>query len=303
MTKLEKILCPVDFFPASLAAANYATALAAEYGATVHLLHVVTPMIRTAYEYSMNVADMTEAMERASRLEMTKLVTQLQNKYAKVESEVRSGEAREVIKQTIARLNPDLVAMGTHGRRGVERWVMGSVTEWTIRHSVAPVLTIASTKRPTEGQLRRIMVAIDFSDGTAEAVKYALSIADAHKSQVTLVHVVDPLTLEIPDRYRDILVGGVDKQLRDLFPSGVRNSRMVETKVKQGVPYRMILELLKTEKTDLLVMNIRGRGMIDRALLGSTAERVVRGAICPVILIPTQPKGKMGGKPVTKRAA
>src|SRR6059036_4105027 len=79
---------------------------------------------------------------------------------------------------------------------------------------------------------------------------------------------------------------GVRKQLADLVPAEAKDWCDIKTRVETGAPYRIILRILEDEKIDLLVMNIHGKGMLDRALLGSTAERVVRAAPCPVMLIP-----------------
>jgi nucleotide-binding universal stress UspA family protein len=111
-----------------------------------------------------------------------------------------------------------------------------------------------------------------------------------------LLHVVHDATADVSGKYRDSLIKGVDKQLQDLIPAEARNWCDVVTCVQTGVPYRMILRTLEDEKVDLLVMNIHGKGMLDRALLGSTAERVVRAASCPVMLIPPM-KRKLKRRP------
>src|SRR5262249_1113745 len=82
------------------------------------------------------------------------------------------------------------------------------------------------------------------------------------------------------------LINGVQRELDDMVPAEARNWCNIETLVETGVPYRIILRMLEDEKIDLLVMNIHGKGMLDRALLGSTAERVIRAASCPVMMIP-----------------
>ena len=304
MMKINKILCPVDFFPASEKAVLYAAGLAANYGAKVHLLHVVAPVAQTAYEYPLNLADIIKAMEETSAIELKRLVAKLKARGVKVESEVRSGDIQDTIKRSMSVLKPDLVAMGTHGRRGLGRWMMGSVTEWMMRHSPVPVLTISAKEGITEPAFRRILITTDFSEGAVDALAYALSIAQANKSRITLLHVIGHLEVEVPSSYRDALVKSVQKQLDDLLPANARNRSDVAIRVEQGVPYRIILRILQNEKPDLLVMNIHGKGILDRALLGSTAERVVRAALCPVMLIPPMKKAQAAPKPRrTKRTA
>ena len=94
-----------------------------------------------------------------------------------------------------------------------------------------------------------------------------------------------------------------EDSFEDLVPAEVRNWCDVTTRVEFGMPYRLILRVLGKEKPDLLVMNIHGKGMMERALIGSTAERIVRSAKCPVLLIPPIKKTKTAGKPRTSRRA
>ena len=121
MITVKKIFCPIDFFPASDRAASYAAGLAKNYDATLHLLHVITPIVATAYEYPVSTAEILRAMEKASGREMKKLVAELKKKGVAIKSDVRTGSIQEAIKRAIVRVKPDLIAMGTHGRRGVER--------------------------------------------------------------------------------------------------------------------------------------------------------------------------------------
>jgi len=179
--------------------------------------------------------------------------------------------------------------MGTHGRRGVQRWFMGSTTEKLLRHIPVPLVTMSAAREQpwTESRFKRILVTTDFSDGTADALAYAFSVAQENESEVVLLHVLDDVSMDSVGKYRDLLIDGVRKQLEDLVSPEAGNWYDIVTRVETGVPYRMILKTIKDERPDLLVMNIHGKGMLDRALLGSTAERVVRAASCPVMMVPS----------------
>ena len=112
------------------------------------------------------------------------------------------------------------------------------------------------------------------------------------------------MAADVSGKYRESLIQGVQKQLEDLVPEEAKTWCDVDTRVETGVPYRIILRTLEDEKIDLLVMNIHGKGMLDRALLGSTAERVVRVASCPVMLIPPMKrKIKRRARPAGRSAA
>jgi len=305
MITIKKILCPVDFFPASDAAVTYAADLAGNYEAAVHLLHVITPMAVGMYEYPIDTSEIMKSWEERAAEEMAKLVKRVKEAGMEAESEIRFGDAYDEIKQAIETLKPDIIVMGTHGRRGVQRWFLGSTTERLLRHSPVPLVTISSNgEKPAVPRFKRILVTTDFSDGTADALAYAFSLAQENESQITLLHVVHDVAADVSGKYRESLMEGVRKQLDDLVPAEAKDWCDIKTRVETGAPYRIILRILEDEKIDLLVMNIHGKGMLDRALLGSTAERVVRMAPCPVMAIPPMKrKNRRRARPEGVRAA
>jgi nucleotide-binding universal stress UspA family protein len=288
MININKILCPVDFFPASDAAVSYAAGLASNYDATVHLLHVIALIPPSVYEYAIDTTEIMKSVQQSSAEEMNKLAARVREAGAIAEIEIRIGDVYDEIKNAIEVSKPDLLVMGTHGRRGVERWFMGSTTEKLLRHSPVPLLTISGSaaKPAVIPRFRRILVTTDFSDGTPDALAYAFSVAQENESRIELLHVVHDVEVDVSEKYRGSLIEGVHKQLEDLVPAEAKTWCDVVTRVETGTPYRTILRSLEEEKIDLLVMNIHGKGMLDRALLGSTAERVVRASTCPVMLIP-----------------
>jgi nucleotide-binding universal stress UspA family protein len=306
MINIKTILCPVDFFPASDAAARYAAGLAANYDATVHYLHVMTPMPTGTYEYMIDTTDILKSLEESSMQGMKEIVARAKAAGTVAETELRVGDVYDEIKRTIEVERPDLIVMGTHGRRGVERWFMGSTTEKLLRHSPVPIVTIsASGEKAVNGpRFGRILVTTDFSEGTADALAYAFSVAQENESEVTLLHVVHDISADLSGKYRDPLLDGVRKQLDEMVPAEARNWCNIVTRVETGVPYRIILRTIEDERPDLVVMNIHGKGMLDRALLGSTAERVVRAASCPVMMIPPMKrKLKRKARPGRNRVA
>ena len=305
MISIKTILCPVDFFPASDAAVSYAAGLAANYDAGVHLVHVMTPMPVIPYEYAVDTSPIMKAMEDTANEELTKLAATVKQSGVPVEYEVRAGDVYEEIKRSIDIVKPQILVMGTHGRRGVERWFMGSTTEKLLRHSPVPLITISATgEKAVTPKFRRILVTTDFSDGTPDALAYAFSVAQENEARISLLHVVHDVAADVSGKYRESLMQGVETQLEALIPSEATTWCDVNTIVETGVPYRIILRVLEDEKIDLLVMNIHGKGMLDRALLGSTAERVVRVAPCPVMLIPPMKrKLKRRARPGGTRAA
>jgi len=301
MLRIENILCPVDFFPASARAVDYAAALAKNYGAQLMLMHVVSPIISAAYEVPLNVEEVIQSMTETAKVEIERMAERPRKAGVLVKTIVRTGDVDFQIQEQVAANKPDLLVMGTHGRKTLERWFMGSHTERLLRHLPIPILTIGPGKKTmAPPAIRRILVTTDFSDGTPDAMRYAFSVAQECQSKVTLLHVLNEMSVDIAPRYRDSLIRSIRGQLEGLVPNEARNWCEVSTCVQSGMPVPAILKALKRERVDLLVMNIHGKGMLDRALLGSTAERVVRGAGIPILLIPpmtvTKRKKRAAGK-------
>ena len=303
MTRFQRILCPVDFFPGSLHAFEYALKLARNYAARVIALHVIEPVIPTVYEPAFSVPDLTNELEKESK----RLLKDLGSKAAKagvpLETQVRLGDIPTEIRRFIDKSKVDLVVVGTHGSKGFERWLIGSVTERLMRHCPVPLMVIGGKKKvgAPPPEVDSILVTTDFSEGTADALKHAFSLAQESQAKVDLLHVVDELVLVEPaPDVRESVIDGVRKKLDRLVPDSVKSWCDPRTTVVTGIPYQMILKTAKKNKVGLIVMNVHGKGMLDRVLVGSTAERVVRGADCPVLLIP--PSTAAARSPRSKKA-
>jgi nucleotide-binding universal stress UspA family protein len=301
MMTIRRILCPVDFLPAADTAFNYATALAASHGAKLKLIHVLTPIFSGMYPYPVDIVNPSSAMKKETRRQLAKLVAKAKAAGVSAESEVVIGDVDAEIRRAIAGFKPDLITMGKHGRRGFERWFMGSTTDRLLRHTPVPLLTIAEPAHPKDDAsvFRRILVTTDFSEGTADAIAFALTIAQENNARITLMHVGQDQPVQFSQEERASFRRRTERALLKLVPAGVKDWCDVDTVIESGTPYQVILEKLEKEKVDLLVMNIHGKGMLERALLGSNAERIVRAARCPVILIP--PKAKSAAKTRAKK--
>ena len=299
MLAIKRILCPIDFFPASIAAVSYAARLAAQYGASVDVLHVISPGFQTPPEYAVDIAELIKTLRQTSDREMKKIEVRIRRAGAVAKSRLRLGNVCDAIEQEIDNIRPDLMVLGTHGRRGVKRWLLGSTTEKLLRRTKVPLLTVSGPGERRLIRMQRILVTTDFSEGTSDALAYALSLAEKNKSQITLLHVVEDVAVDLSGIYRGALLKGVQSQLEDLVPAAARKVNDIVTKVDIGRANRVIPWTLESKKIDLVVMNTHGKGMIDRALVGSTAERVVRAAVCPVLLIPPIRKGAARSKIMT----
>jgi nucleotide-binding universal stress UspA family protein len=213
---------------------------------------------------------------------------------------VVEGRPRRTILDYADEHGSDLLATGTHGRTGIRRYVVGSVTEHVIRRATVPVLTARAVEAGgTDGDegtgparpaaIDRVLVPTDGSEPAAAAVDHAVAIAAACDARVRVVSVVNDRALAVQselvrtDRLLDSLEEHAANAVRTVAKRCERAGVPVETAVARGAPARAICE--DAEDADLVVMGSHGRSGLDRVLLGSVAERTVRHAPVPVVTV------------------
>jgi nucleotide-binding universal stress UspA family protein len=216
---------------------------------------------------------------------------------------VQGSTAAEILAKADA-MPADLIVLGTHGRSGFERLVLGSVTERVLRKAGCPVLTVPKGVPdvvPAPAVLfKRIVCAVDFSDCSLHALNFAISLAQEADGRLTVVHVIE-LPPDVPREVHEnvfasprslreyIALAEEDARarLKNAIPESVLAYCTVDTVLTTGKPYREILRIAEEQTSDLLVIGIHGRGAIDRLLFGSTAQHLVRLASCPVLTLRT----------------
>ena len=300
MIQIRRILCPVDFSEFSRRALEYAAALSRLYEAELTVLHVRPPSPAVSgLERTPSRAVLAPLDGEPLADELRSLFGETAGQWPTPELRVLSGPVVGTILDVAVEVNADLVVLGTHGRTGFERFVLGSVTEKIVRKAPCPVLTVSSRAEdvPAHALFARILCGADFSDASGHAVNYALSLAQAAKGRVTLLHVVEPLPngslSKYPEfdleRYRCGLMKDARAKLEALVPRDARGSCDRGTRVASGKPYQEILRAALEERSDLIVLGVHGHGAVDRMLFGSTTQAVVRQAACPVLSVRTRP--------------
>jgi nucleotide-binding universal stress UspA family protein len=189
----------------------------------------------------------------------------------------------------------NIICLGTHGREGVERLVLGSVAEKVLRKSRCPVLTVSEPgdeRAPKEAVFKNILCAVDFATLSLKAVEYCLSLAQEAGGRLTLFNAVEwfpdePTWVGSPNvsDYRVEMEEQVRTRLEEIVPREARDWCDVSVVVRSGKAYRELLAVAAERKADLIAMGVRGRNPLDIMLFGSTAQHVVRHAACPVLTI------------------
>lgn len=297
MIRFKRILCPTDFSKFSFRAADYAVALAKHYDGEVHFVHVVPEVLLHPDQYPYLVEPVRtepEVRRRAhDRLDAFVALTRAEDIGSRFS--VKEGSPVATLLSVAEEEDSDLICLGTHGREGVERLVLGSVTEKVLRKAPCPVLTISE---PGEEEAIRpavfdnILCAVDFAALSLRSLEYALSLAQEAGGNLLLVNVVEWFSEEPGwetrfnvDDYRQEMEKNVLERLDKVVPAEARNWCQIETVVRSGKSYREILELAEERNVDLIVMGVRGRNPLDLMLFGSTTQHVVRHAKCPVLTI------------------
>jgi nucleotide-binding universal stress UspA family protein len=190
----------------------------------------------------------------------------------------------------------DLVVMGTHGRRHLGRWFIGSVTEHMLRNVPIPVLTVSHVEAERHAiglvALKHILFATDLSESSTIGLRYAAELARGAGAKLTVMHVVDtddhmlwgPTVIAYLDRAK--LVEERRQKLHDFIRQETVPGVVVDGVTLSGKPFRKIVEYAEAENIDVIVLNLQSKNIMERALLGATAERVVRLARTPVLSIP-----------------
>jgi nucleotide-binding universal stress UspA family protein len=304
MITIRRILCPVDFSDHSTRALDHALAIASWYEATVTVLHVSPVAPVAAYVSGSGLpayVTMSAEARNAVLAAMRQFAAREPRSAVGVEFEVAEGGVAETILERSRALPADLLVLGTHGRSGFNRWVLGSVTEKLLRSALCPVLTVPrAVGHMAPLAFRRVVCAIDFSDCSIAALDYAMSLSQEAGAQLTVVHVIE-LPPDVPrDVHETVLAGPRNfkeyialaeeegrARLADAVPEDVRASIVVDTVLAAGKPYREILRVAAEHHADLLVLGVHGRGAIDRLFFGSTTQHLVRQAACPVLTLKT----------------
>jgi len=299
MLKINRILYPTDFSITARHALGHALFLAEQFEAELHMLHAVISHERDPRAPERRFPEPPDILQRLFEIadsEMAQIIEANQAKtFTLIESKVQGFSAGQVILNYANEHDIDLIVMGTHGRRGPARVFLGSVTEEVTRQANCPVLTLRSQKEtPTGEAIEKILVPIDFSDHSRAALSHAREIAALYGSSLQLLHAIeDPIypyfyspaggfsVAQQVDELREKSDNALDKLLEESEGPDVPVEKFVVT----GRPATEIARFAEENGSDMIVIATHGLSGLERLLVGSTAEQVVRLADCPVFSV------------------
>ena len=286
-SKIQHILFATDFSSAAANAVPYVKKLAKHYEADVFAFHVrpaiVNPMTRPAtWPVDLEIA---KAQDEEHRRELLDTFSGVPTKIL-----IEEGDIASELKKAIEKHNIDLVVLGTHGRRGLGKLLLGSIAEEIFRTTECPVLTVgphSDAIRDTKGELREILFATDFSSESKAPATYAVSLAQEFQARLVMLHV-------IPEAKAGDLVSAHEvteasqELLRKLVPAEAQAWCKPEYLVAHGNPADTILQIAQQRESDLIVLGVREETGVPGAsthLPIATAHKVVSRAVCPVLTV------------------
>lgn len=302
---LDNVLIPTDFSACADHALTHAVEIADRFGAQLHLLHVVNELdpdwygIPDAQERASELRDQIKA-EARERLQKLAPERDLYDFETTVSLQL-SFDVADSITEYVKERDIDLAVMGTHGRKGLDRLMLGNVANKIVRHAPCPVMTVRE-EVPWMGEdeevaFQDVLAPIDFSDHSKEALRTAKTFASTYQSRLHMLFVAEKRTVPT---FSDTGIPGLS--VVEMDPEIVKNAEEALEQLNQNVGgpevegnYHVregdvsqdIVDFAETRGVDLIVMATRGLTGVSRFLLGSNTERIVRVAPCPVLTIPT----------------
>jgi nucleotide-binding universal stress UspA family protein len=295
MMTLERILCPVDFSEPSKRALRHALAIARWHESELTVLYVEDVLLHAASVEASGYHDLPERQNQ----ELREFVDDAGGGDRGVRTISDSGDAVSGILKRATRDASDLIVMGTNGRSGLARAILGSVTERVVQQASIPVLTIPPAAELPESDglmpFDRILCASDFSPASGKALDLAIVMGQEADARVILFHALPPPHVDsgitpVPfptpagidwsERRADALA-----RLKRGLPADAVFRCRPEPVVAEGHAADAILELAYREDVRLIVMGVQSRGALDRLIFGSTTRRVMQAAACPVLSI------------------
>ena len=318
----KKILCAVDFSDFTDMVVQYGNAMAKEFDGRLSLCHVVSAVYMVSSHITPYV-DYTGIESERVDMARKQLETLAADLDVECEIIVETGSPAEMIAEIAHKKEADMVMAATYGGSGIKRYLVGSVTDRLVKILSCPLMVLHPTDQNRQGatgenvKLDRILVGCDFSEDSTLAFDWALSLAQEFQTQLYLAHVIRPgehdpassvdyVKLQEGDslgwnrsEYLHLqeqsaiaiqekkakLVARVERQLNNMVPEESRSWCTPTTIVLEGSPYQELIEYGEQKEVDLIVLGIRGHSLLETFLVGSTTDRVISRASCPVLAI------------------
>jgi nucleotide-binding universal stress UspA family protein len=294
---ITRILFATDFSRWAQRAEDYACALASSWKASLTVLSVAEFPPGLNPDYIVNQQYLADLLKHASS-QLVDLKGRAERRGIAVTTRIATGIPSEEVISAARGEDSDLIVVGTRGKTGLAHILLGSTAERVIRGAPCPVLAVRTESADIEEAralsrpvtLERILVPVDFSDCSLDALEYAVVMAQQAKASIILLHVLEPVSYGLDFtlshiRTREQVRESWTKRLKELTSSHLHSHVAMEFQLRGGLPADSILDSAQTLPCDLIVMGTHGRRGISHTISGSVAEAVLRKSHCPVIAV------------------
>jgi len=315
-------MCAIDFSDFTNIILSYGKSLSKEFGSTLCLCHIVSDTLMVSSLGHSYIA-YTDIKSDRIRYARDKLKEMAQDFDIECEIIVSSGHAAEEIDETARKNNIDMVIAATHGGSGIKRFLIGSVTDRLVKILTCPLLVLHAQENHLDSlvgesiKLERILVGCDFSPDSKLAFDYALGLAQEFRTQLFLAHVTSlteqmeltaPNYMEMQDgdytgwarseyldlqkkttnedlKNRNKRLNRLERRLSDMVPEESRNWCTPITALLEGQPYKALIDYAEQKEVDMIVLGVHGHSLLEKFIVGSTTDRIISRASCPVLVV------------------
>ncbi len=290
---IQCILIPTDFSDLCADAVEAGILLAKRFEARIELAHAYGAPAATLSPYgTVFPMDLLDGVKSAARAKLDEEAERIRGLGLDVTTRLSKRTPQETLPWLAGEVGADLVVMGTRGHSGLKQMVLGSVAQQLIREAPCPVMSVPA-KATLADPIERILVPSDFSTAEGPTLEIARELAGSGEkaAEIVLIHAVyvpPELESELADgdtpishAVTDPARARIDQLVADLIAQGHRASG----RLLMGRPEEAVIREVDDSGADLVVMGTHGRSGISHLLVGSVAERVVRGASCATVTV------------------
>ena len=284
--EIKSVLVPTDFSLPSRLAVNYGVSVARKFRSRLTLAHVLEPASRRSHGKSTTGAKKgTQRREEAIR-ELWAVLAPEDQDDLDLRVVLKEGSADKEIAAIVEQERPDVVILGTHGHGRIGRLIIGSTTEHLLRTLTVPMLTVSNVVRPMA--FERILFATDLSEAAHHGFTFALDLARTLQAELVVLHCMEvpPGKGDSAAQARDMALEEARRKLGRLAAEGKFHNVKIQTILTEGMPGGQILKAADESMADFILMGVKSKNVVERALVGTTAAHVVREARVPVLAVP-----------------
>jgi nucleotide-binding universal stress UspA family protein len=277
------ILCPTDFSEPATLALHYGKHLADCFGARLVVLYA-DPFSPPPYFTSGQVEDLARTIEHfkaAAHEYLARYVSEHIGGSGEAEMIVAENQTVPAILLTAEEKKADMIVMGTHGRSGINRLMLGSVTEKVLHETDRPVLTVREKKGAAElsrVSIRQVLCPVNYTEVALKALEHAVGISKCFEAELLVLHVIESHSTDIKEKDEH-------GRLCAWIPDRIRSRCSFKEVVRRGDAAEQIIEAASSAGCDMIVLGAQHKRFHDTTVIGTTTLRVTRHAPCPVLTV------------------